>query len=780
MAFAPGDIDSAINDVNYDHVLSFEFKVVRKSYSASFLHNMFSFLRNREISSSLEDNSSHKPWFKIGAIIKDLRLKTKQFTTFANANVGSKEVRFVLTDSSEDTDQSVADNKGALILHYEYGASSGEFEPPSQPSKPIAKGKEHNNVLLEWKAPQHGSACVECYNVSYRCIQEPSDKWKMQKTRGQETSIAINNLSPDTSYVFKVCAECPLGISQESEQSNVIETKSAPVNLHLQNVIAQSTPMLASGPPVTYKIKARPMRLKQKHKNISKMEFGIPPHPAKPTKVLMVVGATGAGKSTLINGIINYIFKVKWENEFRFKLIHDEVTQGQAHSQTQMITAYTFYWHDGSPLGCNLTIIDTPGFGDTRGLERDQEITKQIREFFQMKGNDGIDELHAIGFVTQASLARLTPTQKYISDSILSVFGKDIKDSIFIMTTFADGADPPVMEAIREAKIPHAAFFPFNNSALFANPNGAKSRHAKLFWEMGTCSFDDFFAKFMQMEGVSLQLTRQVLEERHQLETIVVGIQPKIDAGLAKIDELHQEEQVLKDRESEILANEDFTYSITVTKQRQVNAPRGTYVTNCATCHYTCHKSCAFDDDRDKWKCSAMDGGGQSNAKCTVCPGSCSWNKHFNNGYHFELYQEVETRTKQELLDRYNEAKSAKANVESIIIKMESELEQLQKTVLFNIRRARTCLQRLDDIALKPNPLTEVEYIDLLIKSEEQQKKPGWKKRVDYFYQVRKQAEVLAKVKDQKEFEEMAKQSSKSLWQRFSSWGSGLFSSSSK
>ena len=135
MAFAPGDIDSAINDVNYDHVLSFEFKVVRKSYSASFLHNMFSFLRNREISSSLEDNSSHKPWFKIGAIIKDLRLKTKQFTTFANANIGSKEVKFVLTDSSEDTDQSVADNKGALILHYEYGASSGEFEPPSQPSK---------------------------------------------------------------------------------------------------------------------------------------------------------------------------------------------------------------------------------------------------------------------------------------------------------------------------------------------------------------------------------------------------------------------------------------------------------------------------------------------------------------------------------------------------------------------------------------------------------------------------------------------------------------------
>ena len=106
-----------------------------------------------------------------------------------------------------------------------------------------------------------------------------------------------------------------------------------------------------------------------------------------------------------------------------------------------------------SPINFNLTIIDTPGFGDTRGLERDQQITKHIREFFQLKGHDGLDKLHAIGFVTQAPLARLTPTLKYISDSILSVFGKDIKDNIFVMSTFADVAEPPVMGAVREADI---------------------------------------------------------------------------------------------------------------------------------------------------------------------------------------------------------------------------------------------------------------------------------------------------------------------------------------
>ena len=77
-------------------------------------------------------------------------------------------------------------------------------------------------------------------------------------------------------------------------------------------------------------------------------------------------------------------------------------------------------------------------------------------------------------------------------------------------------------------------FFPFNNSALFVDPS--KSTFVKMFWEMGYASLANFFVKFDQAKGVSLQLTREVLEERHQLETIVLGIREKINAGLAYID----------------------------------------------------------------------------------------------------------------------------------------------------------------------------------------------------------------------------------------------------
>lgn len=46
-----------------------------------------------------------------------------------------------------------------------------------------------------------------------------------------------------------------------------------------------------------------------------------------PDKTIMLVGATGSGKSTLIDGFANYLFGVNWEDNFRFTLVdleHEE------------------------------------------------------------------------------------------------------------------------------------------------------------------------------------------------------------------------------------------------------------------------------------------------------------------------------------------------------------------------------------------------------------------------------------------------------------------------
>ena len=442
---------------------------------------------------------------------------------------------------------------------------------------------------------------------------------------------------------------------------------------------------------------------------------------------------------------------VDWEDEYRFKLISEDCSHDQTRSQTRCITAYTFYREEakGSFLQFTLTVIDTPGFGDTGGLDRDKQIVKQIKEFFSIKGDEGINQLHGIGFVTQAPLARLTPTQRYVFDSILAVFGKDVADNIFLMVTFADGKQPPVVDAVKAAAVPFNNFFKFNNSALFAS-NQSSDEFDKMFWKMGKNSFQDFFDRFSRAKTQSLQQSREVLQQREQLEITIQGLQPQIRAGLAKIDELRQERQLLKDHEADIITHKDFTYQVHITKQRKIDLPKGRYTTNCLKCNFTCHDDCIYPNDGDKFKCSAMSKQGEQDAACRVCPDECSWRDHVCNPYRFEIYQEPEIRTSKELKAKYESAMTDKGEVEAVMKKMKMELKDMDRAVLMKIQQAKRSLQRLEEIALRPGHLTEVEYIDILIESEQREARPGWKQRVKALHEVRKQAEIVTDIRSTK------------------------------
>ena len=282
--------------------------------------------------------------------------------------------------------------------------------------------------------------------------------------------------------------------------------------------------------PSLYQIPTRNLYIDDKQR-IRKCEFGFQGSKQLNEKVILIIGATGSGKSTLINGMINYILDVEWDDEFRFKLI-EETAPGQkakqAFSQTSWITAYTIHHRKGFRIPYNLTIIDTPGFGDTAGIMRDKEITKQIRKFFSTPGDKGIDHIDAVCFVMQSSLPRLTPTQKYIFDSVLALFGKNIKDNILMLFTFADGQKPPALCGLQEAKLSYKTYHKFNNSALFAKNNAADewSNFDKMFWEMGIDGFKLFFHdSLMDVKPKSLLLTTETLTERHQIEVYIEGMQ---------------------------------------------------------------------------------------------------------------------------------------------------------------------------------------------------------------------------------------------------------------
>ena len=459
-----------------------------------------------------------------------------------------------------------------------------------------------------------------------------------------------------------------------------------------------------------------------------------------PGKVLMVVGATGAGKTTLINAMVNYLFGVEWEDDFRFKMIVEEAAKDQSKSVTKWITAYTIPAQEGSPVPYTLTIIDTPGFGDTEGIERDKLIVKQVKELFEKKGPGGIDQLHGIGFVAQSALARLTHTQRYIFDSILAIFGKDVGKNVFMMITFADSKTPPVLDAVKAAKISYQTACKFNNSAIYSETK--EDEFDKLSWKLGMSSLRTFFISLGNMPAISLQLTRKVLHEREHLEAIMTGLQDQIQKGLEKIEDLRQTKVVVKKHEADIERNKEFEILAKVDEPHKVELKVGEHTTNCLKCNYTCHFPCYIPDSNDKARCASMNGLGS----CERCPGKCHWSKHKNDQYRIEWRTRTEKRTVEDLKKKYYDAESGKSKYESIVGGLERELERKGAEVYKNVKQAQECVQSLEKIALKPNPLSEVEYIELLIESEKRQKQPGFQGRVDTLTKVKEQAKLLSKV----------------------------------
>uniref|UniRef100_A0A0P4WC47 Septin-type G domain-containing protein n=1 Tax=Scylla olivacea TaxID=85551 RepID=A0A0P4WC47_SCYOL len=504
--------------------------------------------------------------------------------------------------------------------------------------------------------------------------------------------------------------------------------------------VIEDLPIAEPGSPCIYNIPLNQV-MRDEDGRIGKFEYGYKVR-NDISKVVMMVGATGSGKTTLINGLINYVFGVEWDDSFRFKMIVENRLANQAESQTKDITCYTLHHQNGFQIPYSLTIIDTPGFGDTEGVERDRQIIEQIRKFFSTPGDNGISHIDAVGFVAQSSQARLSPVQRYIFDNILALFGKDIRDNIFLLLTFADGQKPQVLSAVAEAEIPYKKFFKFNNSAIYSQKDeddDSCQNFTSYFWIMGCKSFKMFLEQLLSVESKSLVLTKDVLEERKRIEVYIEGIQQDIQVGLSKLETLNREAKLLKEHEEDVNRNKNFTFEVEEDVFEIVNLNWERSMTNCMTCKRTCCKDCMVFLSPALYMCHAMGW----NGNCNVCPRKCKFTEHKSCSFMFDIKRKKSQRTVDDIRLRYEKAQEKKLSAQNLVDRIRSEFDSVQKNILAMAESVRKSLQRLKEIALRPDPLTTLEYIDMLKENEKRQAKPGWLERIGQLDQLRQRAEHI-------------------------------------
>ncbi|KAI4895671.1 hypothetical protein NFI96_003861, partial [Prochilodus magdalenae] len=513
------------------------------------------------------------------------------------------------------------------------------------------------------------------------------------------------------------------------------------------NDLIKKSQLLCEGPPARHRLYTTRSNLNENGK-IRKWTFGQK-YGSLQNKAILMVGETGTGKTTLINTMVNYFLGVKFEDKVWFEITEEE-KRAQTESQTSEVTVYEIISEENN---MSLTIIDTPGYGDTRGMDKDMDIARNLHDLF-LHGT-GVKDLDAVCLVLKASQNRISEVQRYIFESVLSLFGKDIEDIIVLCITHSDGGPPTnALEAVKEEKIPccyddedEPVHFLFNNrqSEKRTQRYEQVSRSA---WEMGERSMGEFFEFLKSRQRKSVTLTVSVLNERMQLEACVESLKEQIKFSEAKHSELAIVQKTLEQNKEKIKEDEKFIFAVTTIYKEKVDITGASWwdrkATSCDQCMNNCHeRNCWFAWNAKK--CKVIEG-----KHCIVC--KCPDSKHVREGKKYVIKERQEDVTFDVLKKKYSDTNTEN---KSYVVKdlkkkeinpketaeMDKEMKELEsrlKTLLAEneeqkkslVNDAYVTIIKLSEIALKPDSAFTIQHLDFLIPRVEEVGTAEWAQKL--------------------------------------------------
>ncbi|CAG0884914.1 unnamed protein product [Darwinula stevensoni] len=222
------------------------------------------------------------------------------------------------------------------------------------------------------------------------------------------------------------------------------------------------------------------------------------------------------GKSSFVNALFNYAVGVTYDDDFRFIIASSPNETNQEESQTKTVTAYSLGMQDikGSRFRWALTIVDTPGFGDTGGIEEDRSNWQKIRKLFE-NGTLGLNRLHVIVFVVPATQVRINAREETLYSEITAMFGKDfVKHNFHILVTWAllQRRRPQVIASLEAAGVPTNKYFIVELGTFMEKTD-------KKAWEVQQKTLKNFCDCLEEgLKPVSLQLTKENLENLDNIE----------------------------------------------------------------------------------------------------------------------------------------------------------------------------------------------------------------------------------------------------------------------
>lgn len=219
-----------------------------------------------------------------------------------------------------------------------------------------------------------------------------------------------------------------------------------------------------------------------KNDKINKVIIGGDAPSSDDDKTLLLFGPVGSGKTSAVTSMMNFLYDVKKENNFRFVLDeHVNATTG--------LTAYVF---NNTVLPYNVTVVDTPGVENRMG---NKTVSRLIKQWFEKELlESGAFRLDAISIVLKHDENQLGWPFIYELADVKRMFGDDLKTNVLPIITNSEVLPQPIaIKSLTQANISFLEYYKVNNSGFAPLPTGTSKLQHNLYWTHGTASLENLF-----------------------------------------------------------------------------------------------------------------------------------------------------------------------------------------------------------------------------------------------------------------------------------------------
>lgn len=250
---------------------------------------------------------------------------------------------------------------------------------------------------------------------------------------------------------------------------------------------------------------------------------------------ILIIGETGVGKSAWAHCLINYLEDIQLEEINRYYLFDEKSLQEEYQKK-----------YGKKPEGCSVTddisiyniqniklfdekirVIDTPGFGNSRGLKFDEKTEMDLEQLFK---GDEINNIKAVCLFFKATNNRFTQRLEKIMNQLFSLFSEDIKNNIIIIFTFCDDfKDIQFLKTLKNedflffkvlGNIDKIPYFCFNNSLYFRSDRANIGQS----FEINKKNFENLFKYFSTLNDVSLKSSGRVVYLRQYIKNNLINL----------------------------------------------------------------------------------------------------------------------------------------------------------------------------------------------------------------------------------------------------------------